>query len=63
MLILQLALFIAAILGINYVLLYKQREYEKAGVISELMDCSEFSNWASLDEFRAQAISDYNQIK
>lgn len=27
------------------------------------MECSEFSNWASLDEFRAQAINHFNQIK
>lgn len=63
MLLLQLALFITAILAVNYVLLYKQREYEKAGVISELMECSEFSNWASLDEFKAHAINNYNEIK
>lgn len=63
MLIIQLVVFISAIVAINHALLYRQRQYEKAGIVSELMECSEFSNWASLDEFRAQAIADYNKIK
>lgn len=63
MLILQFVLFVAGTVVINYFLILKQREYEKAGNVSALMECSEFENWSSLAEFKNHAIAQYSQLK
>lgn len=62
-LVFQFVFFVAGTLAMNYFLIFKQREYEKAGNVSELMQCSEFKNWASLDEFKGQAMTQYSQLK
>lgn len=55
----QFLFFVAGTVVMNYFLIYKQREYEKAGNVSELMQCSQFRNWASMTEFKNHAIAQY----
>ena len=60
-----LAFFVSGTIAGNFFLILKQRQYEKEGNISELIQnrCSDEQSWNTLAEYKSHALSNYLDLK